>query len=260
MKTSKEARKVAVLTLYYKSINFGGVLQAYALNRWLTNNGADVTLINYDRIPIRAGGFKNCIKNIYVFMRSKIKNAYGIKLNTRKKAFNNFKTAYIKDTSKIYNVNTINNLGESFDVYIVGSDQIWNGISHGINTAYLLDFVPIEKKKIAYAASMTKFTLTNEQIKLYSDLLERFNAISVREDEAREYLSSFFEKQDILLTADPTQLLSRSEWDDIASERMYKDGYVFDKWEGDLQSTEEALCVYLPEGGMKLHASFRKAE
>lgn len=38
------------------------------------------------------------------------------------------------------------------------------------------------------------------------------------------------------------------------------EGYVFDKWEGDLQSTEEALCVYLPEGGMKLHASFRKEE
>ena len=41
-------KKVGIITLYYKSCNYGGLLQAYALEKYLISHGVDAKQICYD--------------------------------------------------------------------------------------------------------------------------------------------------------------------------------------------------------------------
>lgn len=220
-----KSTRVGILTLYYNSINYGGILQAYALSKWLLKNEMDPVMINYDRTKHKKS-LSNFIKSICKDIIKK-NHCSEDKFKERKQKFSDFKLQYMTETKEVYNINTISQCVTRFDCFIAGSDQIWNGISKGVNTPFLLDFVPREKKKISYAASLTKLPLSDSQIPLYTHLLNRLDSISVREDEGQKYLSKIIADKKISITVDPTQLLSRKEWDDIVVDRIISEPYIF---------------------------------
>ena len=122
-----------------------------------------------------------------------------------------------------YTKENVHEAERCFDTFIVGSDQVWNPTWY--DSAYMLDFIE-DKKKIAYSASMGVSTLTDEQKDLFRSHLLRFNAISVRENEASATISSILETE-VDVTVDPTLLLSSAEWDEISSERKVEEKYIF---------------------------------
>jgi len=108
----------------------------------------------------------------------------------------------------------------SFDAYIVGSDQVWRPIYvKGIVSNYFLDFVkdtPV--KRISYGASFgsSKPEYTEVEKTICGNLLEQFDAVSVREKGALKVIEQFgWKAKKTQVVPDPTMLLSRICYDNL---------------------------------------------
>jgi hypothetical protein len=136
-------------------------------------------------------------------------------MNRRKKAlqnaihprnFQSFRKKNIPST-KMYSQFELYNNPPIFDAYICGSDQIWSGLS----AVHYLQFVPISRKKIAYAASMGGYKPSEKERIVLKRFVKDFSYVSLRERQALE----FFKKYDICqaeCVPDPTFLLTKNEY------------------------------------------------
>lgn len=110
-----------------------------------------------------------------------------------------------------------------------------------------MDFVNPPVKSIVYAASIGKTQLTKRQIKTYAAFMTSLDAISVRERSARELLANCVENTLIELVLDPTLILEKGKWFDIAEEgRKYPHPYIF--------------CYFLENNEQKRDAALKFAE
>ena len=230
--------KIAVLTYYYNSVNYGGVLQSYALCETLKKMGASCEQIQYDTAPyiqntinIKKGFIQYILKECY----SKVSAYYFRKRYHKFKLFRD-KISHSKVVYSDYNISDSQSI---YDLFIVGSDQVWN--PDWYRPAFFLDFIQNPNKKISYAASIAKDRLTDEQIELFRDKLNKFSAISVREDEAEKLLSRIL-NINIETVLDPTLLLNRTDWDKVCSKRLIKEPYVYSHFIGD--DPEERAIAY----------------
>lgn len=232
-------KKIGVITLYYKSTNFGGNLQAYALCKALSKYGYTAEQISYlgKRVNksllkrLFSGGvinfFQKCGRYGKSLLLSPLRKMEDKKHNLyvlRKRAFFDFNNQIIPHSEEVYTANTILQCVPNYDCFITGSDQVWN--MDGYDSSYFLDFVPSEKVKISYAASISKDSLTEEQKEIFRKSLRDYKAVSVREKSAEKLLEGLspVEVQTVL---DPTLLLTREEWDEVCEERVISGKYVF---------------------------------
>ena len=118
------------------------------------------------------------------------------------------------------------------DIYIAGSDQIWNTtFPNGSDPAFYLDFGN-PKRKVSYAASFATDTLAPGTEESVNKQLHNFDAISVRESSGLRLLESLgFKGIDVV---DPVFLLDKKQWD------------CFDK---DSEPAEKYILVYDFEPG-----------
>ena len=239
--------KIGIIALELR-YNFGGILQAYALQKVLRNLGHDVIHVDkimevslgpwYKKYPIY---IKRSIckyilgKNIIIkadIEQNRISNA--IAKNTDLFIGKYIRKIRIKDFSNFKE--------EDFDVIIVGSDQVWRPkyFFSKIENAYL-DFAKEWKiKRIAYAASFgtEEWEYTEEQTNNCATLLKKFNAVSVRESSAVHLCNdNFGVKAEHVL--DPTMLLSKEDYI-----KLFKDYNA-------AQSDGNLFCYILDEGEEK---------
>ena len=111
-------------------------------------------------------------------------------------------------------------LANECDAFITGSDQIWNP-SH-FSREYLLNFVPDNKKKIAYSSSFGVKKITGYYAKVYKKLLSRFNYIGVREVDGIKIVKDLTGKE-AKVVLDPTMLLKKEQWQEIAKKAVISD-------------------------------------
>ena len=192
-------------------LNYGGILQAYALQCILRDMGCDVFYIDWNQYKFQ----RNSIKTY--FMRF----LWKLKLLGRQRVivFSDFAykrlykkiNKFSKFNISIFSVDSFEQLCEDdFDVIIVGSDQVWRPFDgYNIEDFYFRFAKDWDIKRIAYAASFGIGDLseyTSDEIVSCSNLAKRFDAISVREDSGvalcRNYLG--VEAQHVL---DPTMLV-----------------------------------------------------
>lgn len=130
---------------------------------------------------------------------------------------------YLQDTPPIMS-SQLSQLNNQFDLFIAGSDQIWNfAITRG-DTAFLLDFVTDPQKKSSYAASFG-FDYIDEAAKpVFARLLPQFTHLSVREQSGARLVKQITGK-DVPVVLDPTLLLPREHWAAFAAQVPSK-GYV----------------------------------
>lgn len=190
--------------------NYGGILQAFALQTVLERLGNEVYFVRRQRDKLGIWTLiKDAIKDVFCFLLPPQKIPNSLFSYKKKKSFRRFLKNRIKEyflrPNSIYYFNTL----------IVGSDQVWRPWGDNWDIMfYFLDFAKGWKiKKISYAASFGVNTWdfkkdTTEQIK---SLLSTFNAISVREKDA---VSLIKEKLflDAELVLDPTMLLTKEEY------------------------------------------------
>lgn len=207
-----------LITTFHNAHNYGAVLQAFALCKKIKklNKDNDVKIINYknDNIlrgyrlftPIR----KNIIKWIPMIL-SDIKNYHRNKM--RYIEFDNFINKKLTLTRVYYTAEELKDNPPEADVYITGSDQVWNPIIVGnLSDIYTLNFGNKSVRRISYAASVGETNLILKYSDEFQEKLKNLNFISVREESAKKELEKITNTH-IETVLDPTLLLTVEEWD-----------------------------------------------
>lgn len=219
--------KIGILTLPLHT-NYGGILQAFALQTVLELNGHDVKIINRDRTPQTYSYIYIC-KSFIRLVISSIKrfkryNYYNIQKES-KITYENYlkKTKYTRVFIDKYihnywvrNYNTDINPND-FDVIVVGSDQIWNhkyaSSIGGVVNAFLPSLNGTNCKRFSYAASFGKDTweYTQQETELAKSTIKGFSAVSVRETTGMTLCKNHLDVE-ASLQLDPTLLLEANDY------------------------------------------------
>jgi hypothetical protein len=201
--------KYGILT-FHRALNYGAVLQAWALQRKISMNGCSCAVLDYNSKQM-----KSYTAAINMFEKPKTLKSYISAIYkspfrlVRKIRFSNFVKKYLHITSTL-NSQRLKGCYGNYDGVIVGSDQVWNDYLTGFDKAYFLDFIE-GKKKISYAASFGFAQIPNNLKNDYRNLLDSFTAISVREKTGAEIIEELLDrKADICI--DPTLLLDDKDW------------------------------------------------
>lgn len=228
--------KIGIMTIN-SAYNFGCVLQAWALQKYLEKSGHQVSIINY-RIPE--------IDNVYRLFQERERYSFRplnqlynglrhIKFNLTQKPrikkaakFEHFINE-VMNTTRVYS--SLRELvegeaGKEYDVLVTGSDQVWNGsITKGLKPAYFLGFDRSGKKKIAYAASIGKLELSKAEQDFFREYLKEYDSIAVREHSARQLVAPLVDKP-VSVVVDPTLLLERSDFDAMKVASKFRKPYI----------------------------------
>lgn len=231
--------KIGIVTITCGA-NMGNRLQNYALQKYLQNKGHKVfTLFNTTVYgDPRTGKFflKALIKKIF-----KISN---YQEDWRLLKFNQFNKKYIK-FGEVISTQSISSqrmkLNEKYNMFITGSDQVWNpNYVQNSNIEYLA-FAPKEKS-IAYAASFGVSSLTDAKRLEVRELLSQFKEISVREDTGAVLVYDMTGTKPETVV-DPTFLLTEEQW----SKMCKKPGWIKDEkyvllyFFGEMSTEEECF-------------------
>ena len=142
----------------------------------------------------------------------------------RRKGFDSFIHNYLSLSREVIGTQIPN----EYDVYVVGSDQIWNrAITDGYDNVFFCDFQFEKKgrKYISYAASTEQASMAESDISVFEDRLSVFDAVSVREDAFVDYLSRS-SKHNIYKVIDPTLLHGKLFWDQLLSPSDSQKDYI----------------------------------
>lgn len=240
---SMKTKKIGIVTHYYGSVNYGGCLQAYALTHVLREMGYDASQISYNfrtKGPMPACSFKGRVRRIIerIF--------YSARFEQRYRALEAFRDA-TPHSERVYDGSSIGDTTDLYDVFITGSDQVWN--TSWYHSAFFLDFVGGGKTKLSYAASLGRPTLSEAEREKMRESLKDYTAISVREQDAVALLSDLTEKK-VEWTLDPTLLLSRDDWEKVSSGRKMKGKYLFCYFLSTDKRTRRLATEYAREKGL----------
>lgn len=226
-------KKIGIITYWESNDNYGQQLQCWALQHFLSEQGYDAFLIRQYGNPAQwVKPKKKGIKRI----KQWIKDALGYILYTTglaykpfvykrfsfcldkeacRRQFPKFRKENLKMT-KIYDFpDKLMENPPIADVYITGSDQIWNYVlPEAPLQNYFLQFVTNGAKCIAYAPSIGRAILPNDMAEKYKVYLQKFSAISVREKEAVSMISRL--GYNVKHVLDPTMLLTVKDYSVIS--------------------------------------------
>ena len=193
-------KKVGILTLYYKTYNFGAQLQAYALQKYIEKQGYMCEIIRFKWSNEETiAGYENAKIDQAKFAEF----SYGI-----------------KHTKRVYTAADIDECVDDFDIFVVGSDQIW-GIENDMPLINLpimcLNFLPKNKVGITYAASFGGMRASSRNDEIIKNEIKNFRYVSVRERSASRYIQEIRGiAPEVVL--DPVFLLDEGEWRSVANE------------------------------------------
>ena len=138
-----------------------------------------------------------------------------------------------------------------YDVYLCGSDQIWNPNLYSDNGFYFAGFAPEKSLKIAYASSIGVSSVTKKQADFMAPLLNRLDVISTREQKGADIINAISEKT-ATVVLDPTLLLDADDWSKVAAPRLIEEPYVFCYLFGEREYIETVKQTVKNLTGMKV--------
>ena len=229
--------KVALITIL-DNINFGTILQAYALAKRIEDRGCSVEFVDYWR-P-NSGTWRQ----VWGILRNKKRGPLGrliyavsalLLVPPIKRRLRSFLTRRFAFTRRYNSIEELRRRPPVADLYLTGSDQVWNSsYNDGIDLAFFLDFT--SGRKCSYAASVGMDVFPAEQESEVLRLLRAYSEVSVRESLTCDYLRSLGVSRPSY-DLDPTLLLSLEEWKQIIAYRS-----------DSKRSREKYLLVYSVEG------------
>lgn len=197
--------KVAIVS-FYKSENYGAILQAVALQQAIASLGYTPCYLDYER-KLKLSFPRRILNIVYSYIRG----------------FLGYKKRYMRSSCfirKFINVEQFID-EEQYDIYVVGSDQVW--FPGYVSDFFLLSFIK-KKKKISYASSFGISKLENSYHKYYYDCLSTFDAISTREEKGSEIVRSLGLESRVVV--DPTLLFAKSFWLEKTVEPCVNGDYI----------------------------------
>jgi hypothetical protein len=213
--------KIGIVTFWRSEDNYGQQLQCYALQTFLKQQGHDAFLIK--DIPCRKKMSQKIIhlysnfsiKQVFFSLRYIWYNWLSNRINKRHdRNFTKFREQHIVSTEKEYTFEMLKENPPLADIYICGSDQIWN--AKDISPIYFLNFGDKNVKRISYAPSFGSIkNAGNYYFKQISKWLEHFDVITVREQCGIEICKKAG-REDAVCVIDPTLLLSKLDYMQLA--------------------------------------------
>jgi len=233
-----DTKKIGIITIV-KTNNYGAELQAYALQKALNNLGFDAEIIDYlfykhkdfkrskASTPwVNIGFWKKMKEFLYPINYTLKIIPYRKIQKQREKKFEAFHYQYTRFSSyTFFSINQLYESQHSYDVFMVGSDQVWNPYSNISLDPYFLTFAPKGKRKISYASSFGISEVSTQIAPFYSDRLKQLHAISVRELQGVDLVEKLtgIKPTHVL---DPTLLLSKMDWETISKKPINRESYI----------------------------------
>lgn len=224
--------KIAVLTLPLNT-NYGGILQAYALQQYLIKRGHDVFLIDFRK--------KSILRVIKSFIYSLVRKRSVYIAPNKFRRFERNITLFRNE--KIGNT----------DLFIVGSDQVWRKEYITKNPLkYFLNFLPPSIPRVSYAASLgcDKWEFDKELSPIILKELSKFSGVSVREHAGLNILKEMGIRNGYV-HIDPTMLLSCNDYNSLCS-RIKCDNYVLTSYMLDNTKIKEDIINCICENYKKV--------
>mgnify|MGYP003297758625 CR=1 FL=1 len=220
--------RIGILTLPLHT-NYGGILQAYALQTILEIMGHQVVVFNKKikyslslwRLPL---SFTKRIIKKYIIGRKDTRIFAELYQKRDFPIIAQHTQYFINQYINTYKVDSFSTLKEvDFDALVVGSDQVWrfkyfvSMFGEGIENAFLLFAKDWRTRKIAYAASfgVDIWELSKKQTRECKELIKKFDFISVREDSAVDLCKRYLGVDNVEHVLDPTLLLKKEDYIDL---------------------------------------------
>lgn len=209
--------KIGIIT-YHFARNYGALLQCYALQKYLTEMGHDVQVLNYESILQERNNSMhhkrgNPIRNIGVNL-SLLPFENGRRTKERK--YRLFETIYLPLSKRMRTVDELRDYicQEAFDLIISGSDQVFNPCIDDFDIAFLFPF-QTPARKASFAASLGSATLKN--LTAYTNEIRQFDVLSVREQSDVPVIEQLCGRKPCVV-GDPIFLLEKEAWSKLAAE------------------------------------------
>lgn len=244
--------KIGLLS-YHRNYNYGWNLQCYALMTVLKSMGHEVTLINKTKFSkhSRLGRLKKTF--IRMLHLNKEKSYEDVQKDRGISIAPFFDKYIIPRTHCIKNKKGYRNLPR-FDALVVGSDQVWRKKLVNPIEDYYFNFIDYPTRLISYAASfgVDVKEYTTDEIVQCGKLIERFNAVSVREQSGVKLIRDIYRwKCNPVVMPDPTLLLAENEYREIIGNRTSENKnkgtlfcYILDKTQDKEIAIEKLLSAY----------------
>lgn len=202
--------KIGILTMH-RVVNYGSALQAYALQQTLFKIGCDNELIDYvfPEPPKR---------HICRIVEKKIRRfIYLIRVGkffseSKEAKFRKFRKKYLKLSVREYNQKSLVQLCPLYDIYMTGSDQVWNPRWINDDTSFFLSFAPPQAIKISYASSFAVNHIDKLYSELYAKMLCQYQHITVREESGTKIVKDLTGMR-VECVCDPTLLLTKDDYE-----------------------------------------------
>lgn len=215
--------KYGIIT-FHNAVNYGAALQTYALEHFLNQNDVCCEVIDY--VCPKIAGSYTAFRRYGSSPKDTLKALIKMPVNLQKKRkFARFLKKNVVCSDVSYTPATIGECSRVYDGFIAGSDQVWNLDLTGDDLNYFLKFAAKGKKRFSYAASMGGTDLTDSKKQLLAAELDRMDCISVREEDAQQFLRALL-KREVSVVLDPVFLLDGEEWASIAPASA-DEAYIF---------------------------------
>ena len=216
------SKRVGIVT-FHRAMNYGAVLQAYALQQYIQAQGCTCEIVDY-----RSEQIENTRK-LFPLRTSSLKKFISGIANVpvrimRKKAFSEFQKEHLK-TGEAYTKQNIRQANLAYDGFFFGSDQIWNHKLSGSDLNYFGAFVSQTKKRFAYAASFGEVAVPEMLKSQYAEELAAFSDLSVREACGKERVEAMVGKA-AQIVVDPVFLLGAKHWRNFVTKNKNNDKYI----------------------------------
>lgn len=211
--------KIGILTVH-RLPNWGSAMQGYALQKIIESLGYECECINYtypNPWHIKRGSWKRSSPKL----KTRIAILLGIRANSKFSLIEKFVKKEIKESRQYSTFEDIHSNPPLYDIYVSGSDQIWNWRTIKGDSTFMLDFVPDGKKKIAYSSSFSVNYIPKNFQGMYKELLSKFSAISVRENNGSKLVKELIGKE-APVVLDPSLLLDKKHWGILAAKAKWK--------------------------------------
>ncbi|SHF10810.1 Polysaccharide pyruvyl transferase [Bacteroides faecichinchillae] len=214
--------KVGIIT-YHRAHNYGAVLQCYALQEVLKRMGHDTQIIDY-RQPFIEKLYNLSKKELffrYKFHPRALMARYA-KQKAIKSFFENFSNDFLQLSDKC-----AQNAIPEYEVYIVGSDQMWSldCVGGKIDPIYFGMFDRSKNSRLigfSISSNIHSIGILNERINQYID---NFDAISFREQTVADTISEIVSKK-MLMTLDPTLCTDAELWSNVINHGWNNRKYI----------------------------------
>lgn len=218
-------KKIGIIT-YHFALNYGAVLQCYALQTYLEDKGFEVEVLNYvNEIQRRNNDVVKHGKSIKKVIMNGLLLPFRSKMIKKYNNFKYFSNNYLNLSKEISNVDELSKYinENNFDYLISGSDQVFNRNIDDFDIAFLFPF-ECNSKKISYAASTGN--ATKDDILSLKAYLDEFDEISIREEKDLIKFNGVTNKY-LSVVCDPVMLIDKENWSKIISEsNSMKDKYL----------------------------------